>query len=113
MTMKTDPEIKYFGVKFEFSGPRTPQRNGKIERKFQTFYGRIRAMLNGANMEGELRDNIREEFVMNVTYLSNIISTKSNANLSCYMVKSQRYTIISKYLVKLEWQLQKKRSRLS
>jgi hypothetical protein len=28
-------------VKFEFSGPRTPQRNGKVERKFQTLYGRI------------------------------------------------------------------------
>jgi hypothetical protein len=23
-------------IKFEFSGPRTPQRNGKVERKFQT-----------------------------------------------------------------------------
>jgi hypothetical protein len=34
MTMKNDPEIKSFGIKFEFSGPRTPQRNGKIERKF-------------------------------------------------------------------------------
>jgi hypothetical protein len=28
-------------IKFEFSGPRTPQRNGKVERKFQTLYGRI------------------------------------------------------------------------
>jgi transposase InsO family protein len=28
-------------VKFEFSGPRTPQRNGKVERKFPTLYGRI------------------------------------------------------------------------
>jgi hypothetical protein len=34
MTMKNDPEIKSFGIKFEFSGPRTPQRNGKVERKF-------------------------------------------------------------------------------
>jgi hypothetical protein len=28
-------------VKFEISGPRTPQRNGKVERKFRTLYGRI------------------------------------------------------------------------
>jgi hypothetical protein len=35
MTMKNDPEVKSFGIKFEFSGPRTPQRNGKVERKFQ------------------------------------------------------------------------------
>jgi hypothetical protein len=41
MSMKNDQEIKTFGVKFEFPGPRTPQRNGKVERKFQTFYVRI------------------------------------------------------------------------
>jgi hypothetical protein len=58
MTMKNDPEIKSFGNKFEFSGPRTPQRNLKVERKFQTIYGRIRAMLKGAGLEGELRDEI-------------------------------------------------------
>jgi transposase InsO family protein len=74
MTMKNDPEIKSFGIKFEFLGPRTSQRNGKVERKFQTLYRRIRAMLNGAGLEGELRDKIWAECVMNVTYLSNIIS---------------------------------------
>jgi hypothetical protein len=40
-------------VKFEFSGPRTPQRNGKVERKFQTLYGRIRAISNDAGIEGD------------------------------------------------------------
>jgi transposase InsO family protein len=78
MTMKNDPEIKSFGIKFEFSGPRTPQRNGKVDREFQTLYGRIRAILNGANLESELRDKIWAECVMNITYLPNIISTKSN-----------------------------------
>jgi hypothetical protein len=39
MKMKNDPEIKSFGIKFEFWCPRTPQRNGKVERKFQTLYG--------------------------------------------------------------------------
>jgi hypothetical protein len=76
--MKNDPEIKSFGIKFEFSGPRTPQRNEKVERKFQTLNGRIRAMLNGAGLEGGLRDKIWAECVMNVIYLSNIMSTKSN-----------------------------------
>jgi hypothetical protein len=28
-------------VKFKFLGPRIPQRNGKVERKFQRLYGRI------------------------------------------------------------------------
>jgi hypothetical protein len=35
-------------------------------------------MLNGAGLEGELRDKIWAECVMNVTYLSNIMSTKSS-----------------------------------
>jgi hypothetical protein len=79
--------------------------NGKAERKFQTLYGRIQAMLNGAGLEGELRDKIWAECVMNVSYLSNIISTKSSfkSYLSCHMVKNQNYTIILKCLVKLEW----------
>jgi hypothetical protein len=36
--MKLDSEIKPFGIKFEFSGPRTSQRNRKVETKFQIFY---------------------------------------------------------------------------
>jgi transposase InsO family protein len=79
MTMINDPEIKSFGINFEFSFPKTPQRNGKVERKFQTLYVRIRAMLNGANSEGELKDKNWSECMMNVTYLSNIILTKSNS----------------------------------
>jgi hypothetical protein len=76
MTMKNDPVIKSFGTKFELLGPRTPQRNGKVERKIQILYGRIWSMLNGADLEGELRDKIGAEFLLNVTYFSDIISTK-------------------------------------
>jgi hypothetical protein len=39
----------------EFSGPRTPQRNGKVEQKFQTFYGRIRPTLNNEGLEDSVR----------------------------------------------------------
>jgi hypothetical protein len=35
-------------------------------------------MLNGADLEGELRDKIWAECVMNVTYSFNIIPKKSN-----------------------------------
>jgi hypothetical protein len=58
ITMKDDLEVKTFGVKFEFSDPRTPHRNGKVERKFQTLYGRIRSMLNEAGIQGQLREKI-------------------------------------------------------
>jgi hypothetical protein len=42
-------------VKFEYSGPCTPQRNGKVERKFQTIYGRIRKIMNYSEIAGEFR----------------------------------------------------------
>lgn len=35
-------------MKFEYTAPDTPQQNGRVERKFQTLYGRVRAMLYGA-----------------------------------------------------------------
>jgi hypothetical protein len=65
-----------YGVKFEFSGPRNPQRNGKVEKKFQTFFGRIRAMLNSAGLKDHLRSGVWAECAMTVTYLSNITSIK-------------------------------------
>jgi hypothetical protein len=64
-------------IKFEFSGPRTPQRNGKVERKFQTLYGRIRAMLNDAGLENDVRSGVWSECANTVTFLSNITSTKT------------------------------------
>jgi hypothetical protein len=59
---------------FEFSGPRTPQRNRKVERKFQTFFGRIRVILDIAGVKDQLRSGVWEEFAMTVTFLSNLTS---------------------------------------
>jgi hypothetical protein len=64
-------------VKFEFSGPQTPQRNGKVERKFQTFFGRISAMLNSAGVKDQLRSGFWAECSMTVTFLSNITLIKN------------------------------------
>jgi hypothetical protein len=42
-------EVKAVWVKFEISSLRAPQRrNGTLKRMFQTLYGRIHSMLNGA-----------------------------------------------------------------
>ena len=68
---------KGYGINFEFSGPRTPQRNGKVERKFQTFFGRIRAMLNSAGFTDQVRSGVWAECAMTVTFLSNITSIKN------------------------------------
>jgi len=70
---------KGYLIKFEFSGPRTPQRNGKAERKFQTLYGRIRAMLIGAGLDSELRSGVWSECANNATFLSNITCVKGQA----------------------------------
>jgi Reverse transcriptase (RNA-dependent DNA polymerase) len=67
---------KGYKIKFEFSGPRMPQRNGKVERKFQTFYGRIRAMLNNAGLKNGVRSGVWAECAKTVTFLSNITTIK-------------------------------------
>jgi hypothetical protein len=64
-------------VKFEYSGPRTPQRNGKLERKFQTLYGRIRAMMNDTEIDGEFLDGLWAECASTATYYDNLIINKN------------------------------------
>jgi hypothetical protein len=62
-------------------------------------------MYNGAGLGVELRDNIWKECVMNVTFVSNIISTKSSLKLeisneeylNCYIEESKddrKFTMI-------------------
>jgi hypothetical protein len=68
---------KRISHKFEFLGPRTPQGNGKVERKFQTFYGRIRAMFNHAGFENGERSGTWAECARTVTFLSNVTASKT------------------------------------
>ena len=65
-------------VKFEYSAPETPQQNGKVERKFATLFGRIRAMLNAAGLEGELRQRVWAEAAKTATINDGIIVTSRN-----------------------------------
>jgi hypothetical protein len=67
-------------VKFEYGRPHTPQRNGKVERKFQTLYGRIRAMMNDSEIDGELRDGLWAECASTATYYDNSIIKKDKKN---------------------------------
>jgi hypothetical protein len=68
------------GIKFEFSGPRIPQRNGKVERKFQTLYGQICTMLNDEGLQYEVRSEVWSECAKTVTFLSNISSLEAQDN---------------------------------
>jgi hypothetical protein len=48
-----------------------------VERKFQTFFGIIRAMLNSAGVKDQLRSGVWEECAMTVTFLLNVTSIKN------------------------------------
>ncbi len=45
-------------INFEFTSPYTPQQNGVVERRFQTLYGKVRAMLNCARLTKHLRSGL-------------------------------------------------------
>jgi hypothetical protein len=54
-------QVNQHNIKFEFSGPRTPHCNLKLERKIQSFYGRIRVTLNNGGLEDSVRTGIWAE----------------------------------------------------
>jgi hypothetical protein len=66
-----------FLIKFDFFAPRTPQRNYKVERKFQTLYRCIRAVPNDAGLENDVRSGVWSECANTFTFLSNITSIKN------------------------------------
>ena len=61
------------GLKFEYTAPGTPQQNGRAERKFQTLYGRVRAMLIGSGIQQPLRNSFWAEAVNTATELDGIL----------------------------------------
>ena len=63
-------------VVFEYTAPNTPQQNGKVERKFATLYGRVRATLNQAGLEDKTRKKLWAECANHCTILENIMSSE-------------------------------------
>jgi hypothetical protein len=66
---------KGIGTQFEYTAPNTPQQNGKVERKFATLYGRIRATLNLLG-DDELRTKLWAEAASMMTLMENITVKK-------------------------------------
>jgi hypothetical protein len=64
------PKIK---VKFEFTAPDLPQKNGKIERKFATLYGKVRATSNKAEFTWPLRRGMWAYCALLITNLDNAL----------------------------------------
>ena len=65
------------GIKFEYTGPGTPQLNGRVERKYATLYARVRTMLNAAGLPKELRDGVWTEAAKTASDIENMIVTEN------------------------------------
>jgi hypothetical protein len=61
------------GIQFEFTGPGTPQYNGRVERKFATLYAQVQTMLNGAKVPKKIRDGVWTEAAQYSCDLENMI----------------------------------------
>ena len=61
------------GIVFEYTSVGTPQQNGRIERKFATLYGRVRAMFVAAGIDGSLRKRLWAEAMNTAIDMNNII----------------------------------------
>jgi hypothetical protein len=62
-----------FHIKFEFTGPGTPQQNGKVERAFATLFRKTRSMLNAARITIPLRKGLWAHCAALSVQLENII----------------------------------------
>ena len=78
-----DTDCKKLGLEihFKYTVPRTPQQNGLVERTFATLYGRIRSMMNGANIPRAERDKKQAECAATTTKLEAIITKDGKPSL--------------------------------
>ena len=60
------------GLIFEITARNTPQHNGRVERKFQTLYNRVCAMLNAARLTQSMRNNLWAERTRTTTSQQNV-----------------------------------------
>jgi hypothetical protein len=64
---------KLLGITFEYTGPGSPQYNGRVERKYATLYSRVRSMLNAAGLPTHLREGIWSEVAKTATDIENVV----------------------------------------
>jgi hypothetical protein len=57
--LETRSSIKEVVIQFDHSSPSAPRIYGIVEWKFQIVHGYIRAMLNGASLQHEIRHAYR------------------------------------------------------
>ncbi len=73
---KVEAERQRLGLQFKYTARKTPQQNGRVERKSATLFERVHAMLNTAGYVGEkmnLRHGLWAEAVAVATKVENIL----------------------------------------
>jgi hypothetical protein len=78
-------------LQFEFSGPRTPQRNGKVERKFHTLYRRIRAVFNDSGIEDKIRHGLWAECTSTASFYENRIVNKTTQQSPLQLIYNKEF----------------------
>jgi hypothetical protein len=68
------------GGEFEFSGPNPPQRNGKVESKFQTLYERIHAMFNDLGIVNAIQNGLWAECASIASFYETRIMSRRHSN---------------------------------
>ena len=66
------------GIQMEYTARKTPEQNGRVERLFQTLFGRIRSCFNGARMTKKMKLKLWAECASYVTDCHNIITSDEN-----------------------------------
>ena len=69
-------------IKFEFTPRNTPQYNGKIERKFQTIYSRVRANCEAAGLTKKLRNQLWAEAFVTAVDVENLLVSDNHEDTS-------------------------------
>ena len=66
------------GIKYRFTARATTQQKGKLERNLRTLWGRTKAMMNAANLKGDIRGKLWEESVRISTMIDVILTNKGD-----------------------------------
>ena len=74
------------GIRVEFTAPRTPQQNGKVERGFSALYNHVRSMLSQAKLEQQMKQTVWDECCNTATILDNLTVKKGSPSSSYNMV---------------------------
>jgi len=79
LSFQCDAKEEGLGLQFEFTARKTPQQNGRVERKFATLFGHVRSMLNNmklVNKHQNMRNGLWAECAATATKIENIVASK-------------------------------------